>query len=69
VPTNLAIDDDLLKLALKIGGLSSKKETVNEALREFISARERRRLRESFGTFDLIAYADVKAARRAKRRR
>ena len=32
--TNLALDDNLLKLALKVGGFKTKKDTVNAALRE-----------------------------------
>ncbi len=32
MPTNLAIDDDLLEKALKLGKFKSKRETVNKAL-------------------------------------
>jgi hypothetical protein len=35
MPTNLTIDDKLLDEALSIGGYKTKRETVNEALREF----------------------------------
>jgi hypothetical protein len=34
--TNLAIDDGLLNLALELGGMKTKKDTVNTALQEFI---------------------------------
>jgi Arc/MetJ family transcription regulator len=34
--TNLAIDDKLLREALEISGLKTKKETVNLALKEFV---------------------------------
>ncbi len=34
--TNLALDEKLLNKALKISGLSTKKATVNEALRGFV---------------------------------
>jgi len=34
MPTNLAIDGQLLEEALRIGGKPTKRETVNEALRE-----------------------------------
>jgi Arc/MetJ family transcription regulator len=37
MPTNLAIDDELLKKAVEIGAMPSKKAAVNEALREFIA--------------------------------
>jgi Arc/MetJ family transcription regulator len=33
MPTNLAIDDELLSEAQKIGGHRTKKDTVNEALK------------------------------------
>ena len=35
--TNLAIDAELLKKAQYVGGLKTKKDTVNLALREFIN--------------------------------
>ena len=49
MPTNLAIDDQLLDKALKIGDFRTKKDTVNEALREFIQKREQRKVVEFFG--------------------
>lgn len=63
MPTNLAIDDDLLEQALKIGGLPSKRATVDEALREFIARRKRDKTVQSFGTFEFVAGYDYKAAR------
>jgi Arc/MetJ family transcription regulator len=47
--TNLAIDDNLLKTALVIGGLKTKKETVNMALDEFIQRRKRQEVIGLFG--------------------
>ena len=44
--TNLAIDPALLEEALRIGGLSTKKATVTEALKEFIARRKQRELLE-----------------------
>ena len=38
--TNLALDDRLLEEALKIGGKATKRETVPEALQEYISRRK-----------------------------
>ena len=34
--TNLALDDKLLKLTLKVGGFKTKKESVNAALKELL---------------------------------
>jgi Arc/MetJ family transcription regulator len=41
--TNLALDVRLLEEALKIGGKATKKETVTEALEEYIRRRKRRK--------------------------
>ena len=47
--SNLALDDSLLEIALKIGGLKTKTDTVNTALKEFIERRKRREVIELFG--------------------
>jgi Arc/MetJ family transcription regulator len=64
VPTNLAIDDDLLSEALRVGGRRTKRETVNEALAEYIRRRQRRRFAKLFGTIDFREDWDYKQARR-----
>ncbi len=66
MPTNLAIDDELLTRALAVGGMPSKRATVNEALREFIARRKRRASLEAIGTIDFSSEFDSKADR-AKR--
>ncbi|MFZ2960920.1 MAG: type II toxin-antitoxin system VapB family antitoxin [Candidatus Ozemobacteraceae bacterium] len=63
MPTNLAIDDVLLSLALQIGGLKTKKETVNQALKEFIEKRKQKDIIELFGRFDSDPDYDYKKAR------
>jgi len=40
MPTNLAIDDQLLEEALKLGGHRTKKATVTEALEEYVRRRK-----------------------------
>jgi Arc/MetJ family transcription regulator len=40
--TNIEIDDVLMVTAMKVGGFTTKKATVEEALREMILDRERR---------------------------
>jgi Arc/MetJ family transcription regulator len=64
--TNLALDDKLLEEALRLGGHSTKKDTVNEALREYIQRRKRLAAVKSFGTFDFDERFDYKRER-AKR--
>jgi Arc/MetJ family transcription regulator len=64
VPTNLAIDDDLLTEALRVGGKRTKRETVNEALAEYIQRRKRRTFARLFGKIDFRPDWDYKKARR-----
>lgn len=64
MPTNLAIDDALLAEALRIGGRRSKRETVNEALAEYVQRRKRRDFVKLFGTVDFRPDWDYKVARR-----
>jgi len=63
MPTNLQIDDSLLERAKRVGGFRTKKETVNEALAEFVRRREQRKFIELFGTVDFDPQFDHKAAR------
>lgn len=51
--TNLAIDDDLLVKAQQVGKNKTKKDTVNQALREYIQRREQRKV---IALFDSIVY-------------
>lgn len=64
MPTNLAIDDALLAEALRVGGRRSKRETVNEALAEYVQRRKRRGFARVFGTVDFRPDWDYKEARR-----
>jgi len=66
MPTNLAIDDLLLNEALKIGEKNTKRETVNEALREYIQRRKRLRALEAFGTIAMDPAYDYKRMRRMR---
>ena len=64
MPTNLAIDDKLLEQAKSVGGYRTKRETVNEALREFIQRRQRVELAKLFGRVEYDAAYDYKTERR-----
>ena len=61
--TNLAIDDNLLKTALVIGGLKTKKDTVNLALDEFIQRRKRQEVINLFGKIEFDKNYDYKKSR------
>ena len=52
MPTNLAIDNELLDEALRIGGHRTKRATVNEALREYIERRRQAEILDLFGKID-----------------
>ena len=64
--TNLALDDRLLEEALKIGGRATKKDTVTEALQEYISRRKQARVADLFGTIDYDPKYDYKKQRRRR---
>ena len=50
--TNLSLDPKLLEKALEVSGEKTKKAAVTQALKEFISRREQRRILELFGTLE-----------------
>ena len=50
--TNLSIDPDLIERALKVSGHRTKRETVTEALTEYIQHREQLKVLDLFGTVD-----------------
>lgn len=64
--TNLAIDEDLLLEAQRIGGHRTKKATVNEALKEYIQRREQAKVIELFGKVEIDPKYDYKKQRRRK---
>jgi len=64
--TNLAIDDQLLDEALKVGGHRTKKATVTEALEEYIRRRRQVRVVELFGTIDFEKLQGSKTPRRRR---
>jgi Arc/MetJ family transcription regulator len=66
LPTNLAINDQLLEEALRIGGQRTKKATVNEALREYVQRRKRLGALEAFGTIAMDPAYDYKKLRRRR---
>ena len=61
--TNLALDDRLLDEALKIGKLKTKKDTVTEALKEFIAKRKQLKLFDLAGTIEYDEEYDYKKLR------
>lgn len=64
--SNLQIDQSLLEQAKSLAGLPTKRETVNEALKEFIQSRLRRQLLQLRGQIEYFEDYDYKALRRVK---
>lgn len=66
MPTNLAIDDQLLEEARLLSGLKTKRETVNEALKEYIQRRRRKRIKDLFGKIEMVEEYDYKSERQRR---
>ncbi|AEM79821.1 antitoxin of type II TA system, VapB [Thermoanaerobacter thermohydrosulfuricus] len=64
--TNIVIDENLIKEALKISGLKTKKEVVNLALKEFVENRRRKNLMEIKGKIQFDENYDYKKMREGK---
>ncbi len=64
--TNLAIDDNLILNAQKIGRHKTKKAAVTEALKEYIQRRKQLEIIELFGKIDYDEDYDYKANRKRK---
>ena len=62
--TNLSIDTELLNEALIISGLPTKKDTVNQALMEFVQRRKQREITSLFGSLPQDANYDYKKGRK-----
>lgn len=67
MPTNLALDDNLIEEARRIGGHVTKKEAVTAALDEYIRHRKQQEIVKLFGTVEYDRRYDHKANRRRDR--
>lgn len=63
--TNLALDDNLIEAARKLGGHRSKREAVTRALEEYILRIRQQEILSDFGTVDYDPKYDPKKQRRA----
>jgi Arc/MetJ family transcription regulator len=62
--TNIELNENLLKRAMKLGGMRTKKEAVNEALAEYVQRREQLKITELFGTVEFDEAIDYKEQRK-----
>jgi len=66
MPTNLVVDNELLKEAMKAGGLRTKQATVRQALKEFVLRHKQAKIMDLFGQVDYDSDYDYKKQRRAE---
>ncbi len=64
--TNIVIDDKLMEEAMRVSGLSTKKEVVDRALSEFVERHTRKDLRELMGKIQFADNYDYKAMRKGR---
>lgn len=67
MPTNLAIDDNLIEEARALGHHKTKKAAVAAALDEYIRRHKQAEVTKMFGTIDFDPARDYKAARKRER--
>lgn len=61
--TNIVLDDDLVQEAMKIGHIKTKRQLVEQALREFVSFRKKLDLRDLRGSQTIADDYDYKSLR------
>lgn len=64
MPTNLAIEDNLIIEAKKIGNHKTKKSAVTEALKEYIRRRKQSEIKKMFGRVEIDDDYNYKASRK-----
>ena len=63
--TNIVLDDTLVKEAMKLANVRTKREAVHIALRRFVQSGRQRKLLELYGTGGVRRGYDYKRARSA----
>ncbi len=64
--TNIVIDDELMQEAMRVSGLTTKKDVVDKALIEFVERRTRKDLAEIRGKIQFADDYDYKAMRKGR---
>lgn len=64
--TNLNLDDRLVEQAKRLGGHSTKREAVTEALLQYVGRKKRRRILDSVGKVEWDPDHDYKKERRRR---
>lgn len=64
--TNIVIDDELMREAMKVAGAKTKRETVEVALRELVAREERMRILELAGKVDMLPIEEIRPPDRGR---
>ena len=64
--TNIVIDDALIEEAFAVSNLKTKRELVDQALREFVVRHKRKNLMDLYGSDGMDPDYDYKRARSAE---
>jgi len=65
--TTVVIDETLIKEALKVTNLKTKREVIEKGLRELLRIKNRDLLRKELGTFDIDLSLDELKKKRAEK--
>lgn len=65
--TNLAISDELIEEARRVGGHPTKKQAVTVALEEYVAHRKQLAILDMFGTIDFDRKYDYRRSRKLDR--
>ena len=63
--TNIVLDDKLVRAAMKLANVKTKREAVDMALRRFVQSGKQRKLLDLFGAGGIRKDYDYKRARSA----
>jgi len=63
--TNIVLDDRLVKEAMKLANVTTKREAVNVALRRFVQSGRQKKLLDLYGTGGMRKDYDYKRTRSA----
>lgn len=64
--TNIVIDDEIMRTAMEVSGITTKKGVVEQAIKEFVANRTRKNLRDLRGKIRFADGFDYKALRKGK---
>ena len=64
--TNIVIDDEIMRTAMEVSGIRTKKGVVEQAIREFVARRTRKNLADLRGKIRFADDYDYTAHRKGK---